>query len=68
MNGAKPFNWRHTPGLSAYTALIFLFFYAPLLILVIYAFNSSRLVTVWAGFSFKWFVAVANNEAIRDAA
>lgn len=68
MNGAKPFDWRHTPGLSAYTALIFLFFYAPLLILVIYAFNSSRLVTVWAGFSFKWFVAVANNGAIRDAA
>ncbi|TPK89555.1 ABC transporter permease [Mesorhizobium sp. B2-4-12] len=68
MNGAKPFDWRHTPGLSVYTALIFVFFYAPLLILVIYAFNSSRLVTVWSGFSFKWFIAVANNGAIRDAA
>ena len=26
MSGTKPFDWRHTPGLSAYTALIFVFF------------------------------------------
>jgi len=31
------------------------FLYAPLLILVIFSFNESRLVTVWSGFSFKWY-------------
>ncbi|MBW3164185.1 ABC transporter permease subunit [Ferrimonas balearica] len=36
-------------------SLAMLFLYGPILILVIYSFNSSRLVTVWAGFSTKWY-------------
>jgi spermidine/putrescine transport system permease protein len=65
---ARPFDWRHTPGLFHVTAAILAFLYAPLLILVIYAFNASRLLTVWGGFSFQWFVQVANNGDIRNAA
>lgn len=68
MKQAQSFDWRHTKGLFTITAVILAFLYAPLLILVAYAFNSSRLVTVWSGFSFKWFVAVANNGDIRGAA
>ena len=64
----RPFDWRHTPGLAPLTAAILLFLYAPLLILVIYAFNGSRLVTVWQGFSLQWFVAIAGNGDIRGAA
>jgi spermidine/putrescine transport system permease protein len=64
----KPFNWRHTPGLSWFTGLIFVFLYAPLIILVIYAFNSSRLTTVWAGFSLRWFAQIAQNSDIRNTA
>jgi spermidine/putrescine transport system permease protein len=65
---AKPFDWRHTPGLLSFTAVILVFLYAPLLVLVVYAFNSNRLVTVWSGFSMQWFIQVANNGDIRNAA
>jgi len=46
----------------------FAFLYLPMLILVIYSFNSSKLVTVWAGFSTKWYGELLQNEAFLDAA
>ncbi|MDN6550893.1 MAG: putrescine ABC transporter permease PotI, partial [Enterobacterales bacterium] len=36
-------------------AVCFFFLYAPMLLLVIYSFNSSKLVTVWAGWSTRWY-------------
>ncbi len=49
-------------------ALGFAFLYLPILILVIFSFNESRLVTVWGGFSTKWYGEVLNNDAFIDAA
>ena len=46
----------------------FAFLYLPILLLVIYSFNESRLVTVWGGFSTKWYASLLQNEAILDAA
>jgi putrescine transport system permease protein len=46
----------------------FAFLYAPIALLVLYSFNGSRLVTVWAGFSTRWYGALLNNEAFRAAA
>ncbi len=46
----------------------FAFLYIPILILVIYSFNESRLVTVWAGFSTKWYGTLFQNQAFLDAA
>lgn len=46
----------------------FVFLYLPIVLLVIYSFNASRLVTVWAGFSFKWYVALLHDQALLDAA
>ena len=46
----------------------FAFLYLPILLLVIYSFNESRLVTVWGGFSTKWYAALLQNEALLDAA
>ena len=46
----------------------FTFLYMPMLILVIYSFNASKLVTVWAGFSTKWYGELLQNEAFLDAA
>ncbi|WP_299607931.1 ABC transporter permease subunit [uncultured Tateyamaria sp.] len=46
----------------------FVFLYVPMLILVIYSFNASKLVTVWAGFSTKWYGELMSNEAFLDAA
>jgi putrescine transport system permease protein len=44
------------------------FLYAPILLLVVYSFNASRLVTIWAGFSTRWYGELAKNEAFRAAA
>ena len=46
----------------------FAFLYLPIVLLVIYSFNESRLVTVWAGFSTKWYGELFRNEGILDAA
>ena len=54
----KPFSWFSLTSLTFGLA----FLYLPILILVIFSFNESRLVTVWAGFSTKWYVAVFENE------
>ena len=58
--------------LSAFNAvsltLGFAFLYLPMLILIIYSFNKSKLVTVWAGFSTQWYRELIQNEALRDAA
>ncbi len=44
------------------------FLYLPIVLLVIYSFNSSRLVTVWGGFSTKWYAELIHNEQILSAA
>ena len=44
------------------------FLYLPLALVMIYSFNESRLVTVWGGFSTKWWSALLANEAMLQAA
>ncbi len=44
------------------------FLYAPIVILVIYSFNASRLVTVWGGWSTSWYVALLDDREMIDAA
>src|SRR5277367_4568612 len=44
------------------------FLYAPIVLLVLYSFNASRLVTVWAGFSTRWYGALLHDEAFGAAA
>lgn len=46
----------------------FAFLYIPILLLVLYSFNESRLVTVWTGFSTRWYVELFNNRGMLDAA
>ncbi|MEP3276905.1 MAG: ABC transporter permease [Stappiaceae bacterium] len=46
----------------------FSFLYLPILILIVYSFNASQLVTVWGGFSTKWYVAMLENQQLLDAA
>lgn len=43
------------------------FLYAPMLILMLYSFNASKLVTVWGGFSFKWYGELLHNDSLLDA-
>jgi len=49
-------------------ALGFAFLYIPIVSLIVYSFNKSRLVTVWGGFSTKWYGALLQNEQILGAA
>jgi len=44
------------------------FLYLPILILVIYSFNASRLVTVWGGWSLRWYHEIFNDRAMIEAA
>ena len=44
-----------------------LFIYLPMLILVIYSFNASKLVTVWGGWSVKWYVGLLDNTQLMNA-
>jgi putrescine transport system permease protein len=46
----------------------FLFLYVPILSLVVYSFNKSRLVTVWGGFSTQWYGRLFQNDQILGAA
>ncbi|MDE4193256.1 MULTISPECIES: ABC transporter permease [Rhodobacterales] len=57
-------SWFNTVSLT----LGFAFLYVPMVILVIFSFNESKLVTVWAGFSTKWYGELMQNEAFLNAA
>lgn len=56
------------PALTAMMAVGFVFLYLPIVILVIYSFNESKLVTVWGGWSLKWYGELFQNEGLIDAA
>ena len=49
-------------------ALGLAFLYLPIVILVVYSFNGSRLVTVWGGWSLTWYRALLSDRAMIDAA
>jgi putrescine transport system permease protein len=48
-------------------ALGLAFLYLPIVILVIYSFNASRLVTVWGGWSTRWYVELLHDAAMQEA-
>ncbi|MBN2646900.1 MAG: ABC transporter permease subunit [Thiotrichales bacterium] len=57
-------------SLPLITLLVFgyAFLYGPIASLIIYSFNESKLVTVWGGWSTKWYGALLENQQILDAA
>jgi len=57
-------SWFNATSLT----LGFVFLYLPMVMLVIFSFNSNKLVTVWAGFSTKWYGELFRNELMLDAA
>ena len=46
----------------------FAFLYAPIVLLIVFSFNESRLVTVWSGFSVRWYGELLRNEQLLQAA
>jgi spermidine/putrescine transport system permease protein len=53
---------------GTWTALVFIFLYVPILVLVAYSFNTSRLNIVWEGFTLKWYEQVWSNAPLMRAA
>ncbi|WP_457646629.1 ABC transporter permease [Profundibacter sp.] len=60
----RRFSWFNATALT----FGFAFLYLPMLILIAYSFNESRLVTVWAGFSTKWYGVLLHDRAFLSAA
>lgn len=54
--------------LGGWTALVFVFLYVPILVLVVYSFNASRLNIVWQGFTLDWYGRVWDNTPLLRAA
>lgn len=50
-----------------YNGLIFAFLYAPIFVLIVFSFNSSKSRVVWSGFSLRWYEALFQNEEILSA-
>jgi putrescine transport system permease protein len=59
---------RNSPFTLTMLVLGFIFLYAPILSLMVYSFNESRLVTVWSGFSFKWYGELFRDQQLMAAA
>lgn len=50
-----------------YTALIFIFLYAPIVVLIVFSFNSTKSRSKWNGFSLRWYENLFNDETILEA-
>ena len=59
---------RMSPFLRTMLVVGFVFLYAPILSLIVYSFNESKLVTVWSGFSLKWYGELFQDDGIMKAA
>jgi putrescine transport system permease protein len=59
---------RWSPFNIVSVVLGFSFLYIPIVLLIIFSFNESRLVTVWGGFSTRWYAEAWNNQGLMDAA
>ena len=52
---------------KAYVAFIFLFLYAPIVVLMVFSFNNSKSRAVWHGFTMKWYIELFKDSAIMNA-
>lgn len=59
---------RLSPFNMVSLALGFAFLYLPIVVLIVYSFNASRLVTVWGGWSTRWYAELFNDTAMMEAA
>ncbi len=60
----RPLSWFNLTSLT----IGFAFLYLPLVLLILYSFNASSLVTVWGGWSLKWYGELFRDEDMLEAA
>jgi spermidine/putrescine transport system permease protein len=68
MASRRTFDLRSQPGFTFIALFTFFMLYLPMGALVVYAFNAQESISVWGGFSTRWFEAAAANSAIQTAA
>jgi spermidine/putrescine transport system permease protein len=54
-------------ALLLFAALIYVFLYAPILVLVFFSFNSTRNTQVWTGFSLEWYGELISDQSVLEA-
>lgn len=62
----KKFDYHKLLNLTSFTFVI-IFLYIPILLLIIYSFNDSKIVSGWKGFTFKYYIQLFKNEDILTA-
>ncbi|MGV8984986.1 MAG: ABC transporter permease [Cypionkella sp.] len=64
---SKGFVLTRLPGFNTIAIGVFVALYLPILMLVIYSFNSGKSVALWEGFSLQWYGVAWANEHVKDA-
>lgn len=58
---------RRYPGFGLILGLFFIYLYLPIVVVVFYSFNASKLSSIWGGFSLRWYASALQNSALLDA-
>ncbi|SLN14420.1 ABC transporter permease [Roseisalinus antarcticus] len=58
---------RRYRGLGPFAIVFFAWLYLPIAVVVFHSFNENRLVSVWSGFSLKWYAAALSNQNLLNA-
>ncbi len=64
----RPFSIKRQPGFTAIALFCFFALYAPIIVLVVYSFNSGNSIAVWEGFSWRWYRSAWENDLVIEAA
>jgi len=65
--GQKELRGRSRWALTANAWVVYLFFYAPIALLVLFSFSDDNLVGRWGGFTFRWYGDFAQNDEVQNA-
>ena len=63
----RSFSATRLPGFATVAILAYVILYLPIITLVVYSFNASASVSVWAGFSLDWYAKAWANSAVQEA-
>ncbi|AWB42930.1 spermidine/putrescine ABC transporter permease [Paenibacillus sp. CAA11] len=58
---------KNNPLLGIHSLLMMIFIYVPIVFIVLFSFNDSRLSAQWSGFTFDWYRSLLDNENVMDA-
>ena len=58
---------KKNPLLRVHSWLMLAFIYVPIILIIIFSFNDSRMSTNWEGFTFDWYVSLFNNANVMEA-